>query len=179
MDTDDVTLTCSLKIEWTNPQGVITRKLQSKNATLRMFRNEFRDIFVEISYDKAAPIKLPLKRLSVHKNFMKEGRATIKFQELSCTAYLTNAPPSQLINFLRIMFVKMTGNVAKNEKGTSLRAQLLSSKSRQFEEISPVTQGELFRAQRLASGKSSTTTPSPVYVSPVLLMFHFILYSHP
>lgn len=161
MDTDDASLTCSLKLEWTNSQGIINRKLQSKNATLRLMRDESRVIYVEIRYDKASPIKLPLKRLSVHKNFMKEGRASIKFQEFGCTAFMTNAPPSQLIGFLRTMFVKMTGNAPKNEKATSLRTQLLSNKPQQFEEISPVTKGELCRVQKHVMGKS-TTTPSPI-----------------
>ncbi|XP_044759839.1 ATP-dependent DNA helicase PIF1 [Coccinella septempunctata] len=162
MDHEDTSLTCSIRIEWTNAIGIVNKKVQCKNATLRLIRNDSRQIFVEIRYDKAAPIKLLLERLSVHKNFMKEGKATIKFLEIACSVYLTNAPPSQLVNFLRTMFVKMTGNVAKNEKSSSLRTQLLSSKSRQFEEISPVTESELYRAQKLATGKSSTTTPSPI-----------------
>ncbi|KAL3269018.1 hypothetical protein HHI36_008102 [Cryptolaemus montrouzieri] len=161
MSSEDAALSCCLKIEWLNHQGVINRQLQSKNATLTIIRNEFRDLFLQISANNIAPVRLQLKGLSLHKNFVKEGKATIKFLKVKCTVYLTNAPPSQLMNFLRTIFVKMTGNFTKNEN-ISLRTQLLSAKPRTFDEISPITESDLFIAQKASSKKSTETTPSPI-----------------
>ncbi|KAK9885232.1 hypothetical protein WA026_010735 [Henosepilachna vigintioctopunctata] len=161
MASDDLTLTCCVKMEWMNTQGMINRQLQSKNTTLRLIRNEFRDIFLEVSADKVAPVRLQLKGISVHKNFMKEGKATIKFQDVRCTVFLTNAPPLQLVTFLRTIFVKMTGGAVEKGKNTPLRTQLLSSKPRKFDEISPITESDLYRAQRANGGKSTAMRPSP------------------
>lgn len=44
----------------------------------------------------------------------------------------------------------------------SLRAQALTHKPNHYDEISPVTNGELDAAFRKANGKSTETTPSPL-----------------
>lgn len=141
-------LSCSINMEWLNPQGITQRKLGHKTGFLRLVRSNARDIFLEVIIGKLPHVKLKLKAISVHKKFMNEGKATIKFQEERCTVMLSNAPPNQLMTFLRTMFVKMTGQKDSNGLNTSLRTQLLSKKSTQFEEISPVTNVELDRAQK-------------------------------
>ncbi|KAJ3624779.1 hypothetical protein MTP99_018376 [Tenebrio molitor] len=153
-------LSCSVKIEWLNTQGIVHRNFTHKSAYLRLIRSNVREIFIEASAPKSAAIKLQLKGISVHKKFMNEGKASIKFQDINCTMYLSNAPPNQLLGFLRTMFVKMTGEKSNNAN-TSLRTQLLSNKPKQFEEISPVTCVEIDRAQAKAS-KATDTTPSPL-----------------
>lgn len=51
--------------------------------------------------------------------------------------------------------------VTQEEMHKKLRAHLLSEKSSQFDEISPVTNAELDRAKKAAISKGSVTTPSP------------------
>lgn len=160
MNNIDGILCCAVNIEWINKQGTVQRKVAHKQANLRLIRNERRDIFVEVALEKASPIKLLLKGISVHKKFMNEGKASIKFQPLDCTLYLSNAPPGQLLTFLRTIFVKMTGEKSGPETNTSLRTQLLSGKYKQFEEISPVTNVEMDKARAKLS-KATDTTPSP------------------
>lgn len=161
MDSNEAALKCSINLEWQTPQGTIQKKISHKNAYLKLIRNEFRVMFVEITADKNAPIRLQLKAISVHKNFMNEGKASIKFQEMRCTLYLFNAPTGQLVSFLRTLFVKMTGERAKASEGNvPLRKQLLSNKPKSFEEISPVTMADLNKAKAKVS-KRTTTTPSP------------------
>ncbi|KAB0795079.1 hypothetical protein PPYR_11918 [Photinus pyralis] len=152
-------LTCSVNLEWLNNQGTTQRKVAYKTATLRLTRNEFQDIFLEIAPEKGAEIRLKLKSITVHNKFMNDGKATIKFQQEKCTVMLVNAAPSQLISFLRTIFVKMTGDKSSNSK-MSLRAQLLSNKPKSFEEISPVTMVDLENAHKKIS-RSTDTTPSP------------------
>ncbi|CAH0563392.1 unnamed protein product [Brassicogethes aeneus] len=157
---DGSVITCSVNIEWLDKMGTIQRKLQHKAATLRLIRNDAKGMFVEVTAAKSAPVRLELKGISVHKKFMNEGKASIKFQNINCTIYISNAPTSQLMGFLRIIFVKMTGSKAENPN-TSLRTQLLSNKPNQFTEISPVTNLEVDIAKAKAS-KSTDTTPSPL-----------------
>lgn len=163
MEGADISLSCAVSVEWLSSQGSIIRKVAHKLATLRLIRNEFREMFLEISNEKSAPIKLQLKGISVHKKFMAEGKSSIKFQEVNCSVFLSNAPPSNLVGFLRTLFIKMTGDKATTttpNKGSNIRAQLLSSKPKSTEDISPVTIADIQNAKNKIS-KATTTTPSP------------------
>ncbi|XP_068618018.1 ATP-dependent DNA helicase PIF1 [Battus philenor] len=164
MDTGENFLSCAVTAEWTTSQGSIIRKVSYKNATLRIIRNEFREMFIEMSVEKHAASRFALKSINVFKKFMAEGKASIKFQEVGCTLFLSNAPPTNLVSFLRTLFVKMSGDKEKVTSTTSskqnIRAKLLSGKPQAFEEISPVTVADMRNAKSKIS-KSSITTPSP------------------
>lgn len=162
MEGGDSFLSCAVTLEWMT-QGSISRKVNYKTATLRLIRNEFREMFMEITSEKHAAIKFALKGINVFKKFMAEGKASIKFQDAGCTLFLSNAPPTNLVGFLRTIFVKMTGD--KNQGNTTpskqtMRSKLLSGKVKAFEEISPVTVADLNNAKKNLP-KSTLTTPSP------------------
>ncbi|KAI8439517.1 hypothetical protein MSG28_013271 [Choristoneura fumiferana] len=158
-------LSCATTVEWTTPQGSIVRKVNYRTASLRLIRNEFREMFMEISSDKHAAIRLALKGINVFKKFMAEGKASVKFQDAGCTLFISNAPPTNLVSFLRTIFVKMTGEKDQSSATTpskqSMRAKLLSGKAQSFEEISPVTVADIHNAKSKIIPKSTTTTPSP------------------
>ncbi|XP_060522866.1 ATP-dependent DNA helicase PIF1 [Cylas formicarius] len=159
---NDAILCSEVNIEWKNKQGILQRKFNSKKGNLRLVRNENANIFIEIVAEKVAPVKLKLSGISVHKKFMNEGKASIKFPEQNAILYISNAPPGQLLSFLRVIFVKMTGEKpGDNSSNTGSRVKLLSSKPNSFEDISPITNAELARAVRKVA-KSSETTPSPL-----------------
>ncbi|XP_055613049.1 ATP-dependent DNA helicase PIF1 [Uranotaenia lowii] len=166
MDPNDASLTCVANLDWLNAQGTTVKKIAYKQATLRLIRNSLKEMFLEISADKNKPVKLKLKGINVHSKFMAEGKATIRFNEEKCTLFLSNAPPGLLVQFLKIIFIKITtGQTSNGESKEELlkktRAHLLSEKAHQFDEISPVTNTELARAKKMAVGKGSVTTPSP------------------
>lgn len=158
-------LSCATTVEWTTPQGSIVRKVNYRTASLRLIRNEFREMFLEITSDKNAAIRLALKGINVFKKFMAEGKASVKFQDAGCTLFISNAPPTNLVSFLRTIFVKMTGEKDQSTTTTpskqSMRAKLLSGKAQSFEEISPVTVADIHNAKSKIIPKSTTTTPSP------------------
>lgn len=167
MDCDDTTITCQVITDWLNPQGISIRKVTYRIATLRLIRSDTREMFVEVSTDKLPKaLRLELRGIVVHKKFMSEGKASITFSQNRCMLFLSNAPPCLLMNFLKTLFVKMSGEA----KGTQLndnvyknvQAHMLSEKPSAFQGVSPVTNAEIVRAQRLAGmSKSSATTPSP------------------
>jgi len=76
MDLNDAVLTCAVNMQWTNSVGITGRKLAYKTATLRLVRNDLRELFVEVTPEKLKPLKFKLKDLMVHKKFMAEGKAT-------------------------------------------------------------------------------------------------------
>ncbi|KAH8324447.1 hypothetical protein KR074_007803 [Drosophila pseudoananassae] len=167
MDLNDAVLTCAVNMQWTNSVGVPARKLAYKTATLRLVRNDLRELFVEVTPEKLKPLKFKLKDLMVHKKFMSEGKATFNFKAESCTVYLSNAPPGTLMFFLRTIFIKMNGSEGSQPDDASLqkklREHLMSGKPSSFEDVSPVTTAEMILARKKAGlmSKASTTTPSP------------------
>ncbi|CAG9788773.1 unnamed protein product [Diatraea saccharalis] len=163
MEAGESFLSCAVNMEWVTPQGSISRKVNYKTASLRLIRNEFREMYMEVSSEKHAAIRLALKAINVFKKFMAEGKASIKFQEAGCTLFISNAPPTNLVSFLRTIFVKMTGDKEQASCSYSkqtMRTKLLSGKTQAFEEISPVTLADMHSAKTKIS-KSSITTPSP------------------
>ncbi|KAF9418909.1 hypothetical protein HW555_004429 [Spodoptera exigua] len=163
MEGGDSFLSCAVTLEWMT-QGSITRKVNYKTASLRLIRNEFREMYMEISSEKHAAIRFALKGVNVFKKFMVEGKASIKFQEAGCTLFISNAPPTNLVGFLRTIFVKMTGDKDQGNNTTpakqTMRSKLLSGKAQAFEEISPVTVADIHNAKKKIP-KSTLTTPSP------------------
>lgn len=162
---DENQLTCTIYMEWANSGGEIIRKVTYKTALLRLTRAaENRSVYIEITSGKSSAIRLELKALSLHNRFMSEGKACIKFQELNCSVFISNAPPSQLLVFLRTISVKIAGKKVADNPNTSLRTQLLTGKPKEFNDISPVTESDLVKARAKALGgqKGTDTTPSPL-----------------
>lgn len=163
---EDSAITCAVNVDWLNAQGISIRKVSYKTATLRLIRSDTRELFVEVGTLKApTAARLQLRDIMVHKKFMSEGKASIKFNSDKCILYLSNAPPGLLIGFLRLMYVKLTvggdqPSDIKMEK--NIRARMLSEAPTKFQEISPLTNVEVARAQKVAGiSRASPTTPSP------------------
>ncbi|KAH8412320.1 hypothetical protein KR009_001244 [Drosophila setifemur] len=167
MDLNDAVLTCAVNMQWQNSVGITGRKLAYKTATLRLVRNDLREMFLEVTPEKLKPLKFKLKDLMVHKKFMSEGKATFNFKAENCALYLSNAPPGTLMYFLRTIFIKMNGNEGAQPDDASLqkklREHLMSGKPSSFDDVSPVTTAEMILARKKAGlmSKASTTTPSP------------------
>lgn len=164
---DPVVVGCVV-IEWLNSQEQVMKKLNYKIGMVKILRNEIREMFIEISQDKVTTTKLKLKEINVHKKFMAEGKASIKFLKEKCNLYISNAAPACLMFFLKTLYIKISKNqqeskgISKEEVHKKLREHLLSEKFNKFDEISPVTNAELDRAKKQAMmSKSTVTTPSP------------------
>ncbi|XP_043493170.1 ATP-dependent DNA helicase PIF1 [Polistes fuscatus] len=164
MDLDSNTLSCTVIVEWINKHGSIIRRINHRSASLRLIRDHLRDMIIEIRAEKAnVTTKLTLKKVSVFNKFMNEGKASIKFLEENCTLFLSNAPSASLINFLKTIFIKMTGQVEKTSD-KPLKERLLSNLSSSgAQEISPATSKEVNNAKEkaIALSRATITTPSP------------------
>lgn len=165
MDSEDTIITCAISIDWLNAQGISTRKISYKLATMRLIRSDTRELFVEVSTEKAGTsTRLLLRDILVHKKFMSEGKASIKFNRDKCMLYASNAPPGLLMNFLRTLFIKMSGQESGSvsSKVQDVRTRMLSENPSKFDDISPVTNLEIARARKLTGlSRSTPTTPSP------------------
>lgn len=165
MEGEDTMLTCAISMDWLNAQGISIRKITHKIATLRLIRSDTREIFVEVSTQKAPTAnRFLLRDILVHKKFMNEGKASIKFNGDKCMLYVSNAPPGLLMNFLRTLFIKMTSVNGQDQAQMQkdLRARMMNDNPSKFEDISPVTNLEVARAKKMACiSRATPTTPSP------------------
>lgn len=164
---DTVVVTCAVQLQWTNNQGMISKKIVHKAAQLRIVRDNLRRIFVEVSpiattkSAAAAPLRMALERIAVHKKFVAEGKASIQFLNESCTFLLSNAPCGILNAFLRILMVKLGVAGAPKPAVGNVRERLMQMENQKFDEISPVTNVELDRIRKASQPKATDTTPSP------------------
>lgn len=166
MDSEDTVITCAISIDWLNAQGISIRKISHKSATMRLIRNDSREIFIDVGTEKSnTSTRLLLRDIVIHKKFMSEGKASIKFNRDKCMLYASNAPPGLLMNFLRTLFIKMSGQGGSGNisgKVQDVRTRMLSENPSKFDEISPVTNLEVARAKKLAGlSRATPTTPSP------------------
>lgn len=166
MDDSAVVVGC-VSVEWLNSQAMTTKKVLYKIGMVKILRNDIKEMFLEISQDKMQTTKLKLKDITVHNKFVLEGKASISFKTEKCNVFISNSAPSNLMCFLKTMYIKMTKdkdnnkNITKEQMHKKLREHLLSEKCGKFDEISPVTNAELDRAKKQAISKSTLTTPSP------------------
>ncbi|XP_078032506.1 pif1 DNA helicase [Augochlora pura] len=164
MNQDNCSVTCSVTIERSNSQGSILKKVNHRTATLRLVRNNFREMMIEVQAERGnTTAKLLLKSISVFNKFMTEGKASIKFKDDNCTLFLSNAPTTQLISFLKTIYVKIT-NQSDEKVKNPLRERLLSNKTfGGVQDVSPATSAEVNKAKEKAINvsRATVTTPSP------------------
>lgn len=117
-----MSLQCSCSIEWLNVQGVVLKRFKSSAAKLTLTRNDFRDIFIDVTADKGVH-RFALQDIAVHKRFAGDGKATINFKSDRVMMMLSNAPVAQLSEFLKTLFVKVTGRKESPQVCTILGIQ--------------------------------------------------------
>ncbi|RZF34050.1 hypothetical protein LSTR_LSTR013759 [Laodelphax striatellus] len=147
-------LTCDATINWVNNQNVVTKTVKCKSAVFELVRNEFRDLFFKAT-TKGLKLKLIVNNLTIHKNFVSEGKATINFQESKTIIYLSNAPVSNLMLFLKTLFVKMTSK--KSSPKVPLKERLMSDKPNMLTDISPVNGKDMNRLKQALPNKATDT----------------------
>lgn len=103
-----MSLQCACSVEWLNAQGVVLKRFKSSSSKLLMTRNDFRDIFIDVTADKGVVHRFALKDIAVHKRFAGDGKASINFKSDKAILMISNAPVSQLADFLKTLFIKIT-----------------------------------------------------------------------
>ncbi|OAD60941.1 ATP-dependent DNA helicase PIF1 [Eufriesea mexicana] len=164
MDQNNVSVSCSVIIEWINSQGSILKKVNHRSATLYLIRNDHREMFIEVHAEKAkTKTKLLVKSMSVFNKFMTEGKASIKFKDENCTLFLSNAPTAQLINFLKTVYIKISSQSDEEMKNPLKKKFLNTTLDAHHQEISPVTSIEINKAKQnaISVSRATITTPSP------------------
>ncbi|XP_038070007.1 ATP-dependent DNA helicase PIF1-like [Patiria miniata] len=154
-------LCCTVSTVKVAPTGETMKRANIKNATLVLGRNEFRDIILRIECHKTST-KYLMQDITIHKRFVKDGKACIQLPKQNLQIMISNCPPHQLAAFLKCLVVKQ--ECGNQQKPISERARLLSELPRKFEEISPLCEKDVItvnnsRAEK-AEAKGTATTPA-------------------
>lgn len=109
-----------------------------KQATVSLARNEFRDVLLLVE-GKRSSKKFNLKHedLVIHRKFAPQGKCTITIKSSRVQLFVSNAPPHNLVIFLKSLAAKLAGN--KLATPISARSRLSSLKANTIDGISPVT----------------------------------------
>ncbi|XP_005099261.1 ATP-dependent DNA helicase PIF1 [Aplysia californica] len=157
---ENACLCCTVCIEELSSTGNVVRKVQHRNLTLTIGRDEFKEMQLKITFPKKES-KYLVKELLIHKKFVKDGKATVKLPDHKVQLMLSNCPPDKLMMFLKTLQTKL--DCLKDKGFLSQRQKLFSGKHREFEEISPLTLKDLQTAHNAkvkATQKSKLAMPS-------------------
>ncbi|XP_028415326.1 ATP-dependent DNA helicase PIF1-like isoform X2 [Dendronephthya gigantea] len=138
-------LHCTTNVEKLNEQGIVLRRTVYKSCSTILGRDQFDDILLRIVSKQQIAQSFLLKKISIHRRFVREGKATIKLLTQNVLVMLSNCPPDKLAAFLACLKVKLA--VKSNEGFTGDRKRLRSELPRSFEHISPLVENDLLRAK--------------------------------
>lgn len=139
-------LKCSCSVEYVSDTGQVLRKHQYKASRLDLGRNEVEDVVLLVSHSSGKLGPYTLREHSVHKRFVRDGKATIRLITQKIHLLISNCPSDQLSMFLHSMTVKL---VARG-KVQGAHRRMLGDVSVQFDEISPLNEKDIEMAQRNA-----------------------------
>jgi len=135
-------LKCSLAIEVYGKSQDACKREVYKTASLALCRNEFKELTLQVNTMvgktvKSRTVAIKPEEISLHRQFVKEGKLTINFKDSRTKLFLSNAPPLTVTTFVKTLAAKLAG--AKNQPKIALRTKLSSELSSSIESVSPVT----------------------------------------
>lgn len=145
-------LNCSCLVESVSDTGQVLRKHLYKTARLDLGRNEVDDVVLQVSQSSVKLGPYTVREHSVHKRFVKDGKATIRLITQKIHLLISNCPSDQLTVFLHSMSVKL----AARGKTQGTHRRMLGDVSLQFDEISPLNEKDIEMAKR-NSGRARDT----------------------
>lgn len=131
---DGTSIQCSCIVEYLKETGEVLRRQALKSAAVELGRNEVQDIVLRLSHAEGKLGPFTLREHTVHKRFVKDGKATIVLKTQRIQILLSNCPPEGLRQFLSRLGVKLTARGQLQ----GLQKRMVGDLSLQFEEISPL-----------------------------------------
>lgn len=132
---EDLSLLCSLRINYLDSKGIVTRNVANPKSYLILGRNEFKDIVLKIECGKVQ-VSYGIRDMTLHTRFVKEGKSTIALKEPPLQLLISNCPVGKLSMFLKVLMAKVQR--LKDATPVSLKQRLHSLKPSSFQEISPL-----------------------------------------
>ena len=143
-------ISASVVIDQLDGKGSVLRSARHPSASLSLCRNEQRDLALLVANARGHQMKIFLKEVTLHRRFLREGKATVVVGGQQLRLLVSNAPPAQLLTFLRVLSAKLALQAGNPRQG-SVRDRLLRPPTdRRLDEISPLTADQLGKLQQQA-----------------------------
>ena len=163
---DNGVIKCEVTVERVAVSGATTRRDTFKSAHVELGRNELEDVVLKISHDKGTLGPYTLRTHTIHKKFLRNGKATICLGPQGLQIMLSNCPPQQLGLFLRLLSVKVAARGSKQ----GAKRRVIGDVSLNFDTISPLNENDVKKAQASNGGlkvKDTNKDETPKRKAPV------------
>ena len=141
-------ISASVVIDQLDGKGSVLRSARHPAAELSLCRNEQRDLALLVATARGHQMKIFLKEVTLHRRFLREGKATVVVRGQQLRVLISNAPPAQLLTFLRVLSAKLALQPGET-RPASVRDRLLRPPGdRRLDEISPLTAEQLGKLQQ-------------------------------
>ena len=148
-------LKCTCVVEHVDESGQVLRKETCKSALLDLGRNEVEDVVLKLTHSNGVQGPFTIREHSIHRRFLKDGKATIILIPQKLHFLISNCPPDHLKAFLQSMSIKV---VARGKIQGSHR-RMLGDISLKFNEISPLNEKDIEMVKKNARKGSHPVTP--------------------
>ena len=137
-------LTCTVCVEKIGVNGEAENQKIYKQSCLSLGRNELQDVVLKLSHNNGTLGPYTVKEHSIHKRFLKDGKAGIRLLTQKLHFLISNCPPGLLSTFLKSLAVKIA---ARGDK-QGAKQRMFGDVSLQFDEISPLTERDFEMARQ-------------------------------
>ena len=145
---DDGFITCEVTVEHVAATGATTRRESFRSANIELGRNELEDVVLKIAHDKGTLGPYTLRAHTIHKKFLRNGKATIRLGPQGLQIMLSNCPPQQLGLFLKLLSIKVAARGSKQ----GAKRRVIGDVSLNFDTISPLNENDVKKAQENSGG---------------------------
>ena len=151
-------LKCTVCVERIGGSGEVVSQKIYKQSCLSLGRNELEDVVIRLSHANGTLGPYTMKDFSIHKRFLKDGKAGIRLLTQKIHLLISNCPPGQLSSFLKSLSIKL----AARGKRQGARQRMFGDLSLQFEEISPLTERDVEMARKNSSDPKNRSALQPI-----------------
>ncbi|XP_043221533.1 ATP-dependent DNA helicase PIF1-like [Amphibalanus amphitrite] len=154
-------ISASVTIDQLDGKGSVLRSARHPTASLSLCRSEQRELVLLLQTARQHQIKVVLKEVTLHRRFLREGKATLVVRGQQLRLLVSNAPPAQLLTFLRVLSAKLALQTAAG-RPTCVRDRLLRAPAdRRLDEVSPLTADQLGKLQGQQAGGQQPQQAGP------------------
>ncbi|XP_037079356.1 ATP-dependent DNA helicase PIF1-like [Pollicipes pollicipes] len=100
-------VSATVVVEQLGAEGSVLRAARHPSASLSLCRTERRELALLLDSPARPQVKVLLRDVSLHRRFLREGKATVVVRGQHVRLLVSNAPPAQLLAFLRVLSAKL------------------------------------------------------------------------
>jgi len=146
-------ISCNVVVEGLSKENQVIKRFNCRNGKLALWRNEFQEIVLSVDGTPKISNRYVLHDLKIHCKFMKEGKSTLILMDHNQRILLSNCPPGNLRQFLKLLSSKMAN--LKSKGAVSIRKKLMSVLPKTLDEISPLCEKDIAAVNALRQNSAT------------------------